>query len=244
VTGTTGNTAPANVSTDKQDVAVGLPHAVIAVPVGLSALALYTQDTNTLAPVPLAGNGVYAGGGTFVPALMDGRIRMDAGATAEHVSPPRVLMIPRREAYGPRSQSFLARTDGSRQADRRQQEAAKAQATSRVFFEVHCRGQAVPGDAELDLDAARVLAQVVQDAVALLAPNQWELEDATYVDQDPKTAQLVKEGRALVFGIGIATPVTDPSKAFIPAATSWQLTVASSPLNDAPVVLPQPITPG
>lgn len=223
IAGVTGNTAANNVSTDPNDRTVGQSQGVLAVPLSATTLALYGQDADPASPtvgrlIPLVGNGVYAGGGTIMPALNDGTILLGRDTVREHSAPPRIVMIPRGVAeWGPRTGGF---PNGNRTGERRRQTSQRAIRTEWHVFDVLCWGQSTPPNTATDYDpTAALYRQVIDSAHLLTGTPEDRITGGVWDDEKERATQQIKAGHLFTFSIALAIPDLDTALPFAPSDT-------------------------
>lgn len=216
VSGVLGNVAANNISTDPRDLTIGTSQGVLAVPTGDTTLALYGQDPTTGALVPLAGSGAYTGGGTIVPALVEGGILLGREHVSANAAPPRIVMVPVSSTFGARSLSVAG---SHRTADIREQKARRAVRTDKTTFEARVWGQAATPNTAADFDMTRAMVHWLVDSVHLLMAGAYEVTAGTWADQAPTATQRLKAGHEFVFGLTISTPVNDAPRPFATGIT-------------------------
>jgi len=171
------------------------------------------------------------------PALTDGRILVGRQHVYEASSPPRVVFVPVRSEWGPRTM-FNASPVAGKTSDQRQQWVQRAIWTDITHYEVHVWGASVPADPDLDFVATQQLYQAVIYATHSLMPGCYNLVPGDWADQRASASQMVKAGHEFVFGLQIYTPVTDnPFEAalqFVPSDTTANPTVVLQPPDGSP----------
>lgn len=232
ISGVLGNDAANNLDVSPQSFTPGENLAAIALPVDETHVSLYALDQTTGIAGPLAGSGAYSGGGTMTAALRHARVLLGREHVFEQSAPPRIVFIPARSKFGPKSVA------GNRQVgtspERLRQLQQRAIATEKVVFEVHVWGQSTPPDPGYDFDATQVLYHQVIQSVHLLTAGAYELVDGAWADQVATATQLLKAGHEHVFGIAIATPVMDTAQPFVPAGISAVQTTQIQPADGSP----------
>jgi len=192
----------------------------IAVPTDDTHLALYTMAPDGTQS-PVAGSGAYAGGATVSMALTDGRILMGRQHVKERSSAPRIVFIPVRSKWGPKSVYNRSQVQGYPSAEVRLQNQIRSLRTETTDFEVHVWGVAIPPDPEGgDFDATQVLYQQVIRTLHHLAMGNYNITDGTFTDQQPSGTQLVKTGHEFVFGVTFDTPILDILLPYAPPGTA------------------------
>lgn len=245
IAGVTGNTAANNVSTDSTDRTVGLPQGVLAVPTGATTLALYAQDQDqtsptygSATPVPIIGNGAWAGGGTITPALTDGSILIGRENTREHGAPPRIVAVPADCEWGPKSNALV--NPRIRNAERREQIQQRSVRTRVNAIEFHIWNASNPPDPARDFSACEVIADALEDSAWLLYGQPHEPTKGRWDDQKEREAQFIKSGHLLTLRMTLRTPVLDNAFAFVPAGTTFS-TVVQSPTPEIAATFTGPV---
>lgn len=245
IAGVLGNLAANNLDVDPRSRTVGLPAGIVAVPTGPTTLALYGQDMNAAsstysALVPIAGSGVYAGGGTIVPALTDGSILIGSENAKEHSAAPRIVAIPIGAKWGPKSNALVT---GARNAERQAQIHQRSVKTRINVIEFHCWGESTPPDPAKNFTMAEALADALEDSAALLYGQPHDISDAVWNDQKARATCFVKSGHLFTFTMTLRTPVLDNPLPFVPSGASFS-TVVQSPTPEIAATFSGPtITP-
>jgi len=230
VAGVLGTTSANNVDTQAHSFTQGQSLAVQAVAITETTLALYNVDADGFL-APLAGDGPYVGGGTITAAFPDLSILMGREHVTEFSGPPRVVMVPVRSSFGPKS--VYNRNTGNA-PERAAQIAQRSIATENVLFEVHCWGQSDPRDPRFDFDATRAVAHQLIQSAHLISAGSYKITDGAWADQTVGAVQLLKAGHEFVFGLTLATPILDQALPYAPddvaalPTTMLQLPGASS----------------
>ena len=198
ISGVTGNTA-ANAP-------------VVGIVTGDSTLALYTNDPATGALIPVAGTGVYTGGGIVQSSLVGGRILLGVKKEADASAPPRIVMSPIGSAYDSKrvTSGFLTNAELALQRQ------ARSLATDQVMFRVYCWGGNGVDD-EVDFDLTQVLADQVIQSVQVIASGCAEPKAGTWADQSSRSAQATRLGHVFVFTLAIDRPVLDVLLPYAPS---------------------------
>lgn len=223
VAGVLGNTAANNVDAE------GYAHAVVATVVDDTRLALHAVDRTTGLIAPLAGNGAYAGGGTFTPALTDLGILLGREHLFEQSAPPRMVCVPIGSKWDSKSVSH-----GAPQftGEVRSQNQRRSVRTEQVVLEFHTWGQANPPDPALDFDATQVLYHQLALSIQLLLAGRHEfLGDGAWADQLPNATQNIRAGHEHVFRVGIGTPILDTLLPYAPSDIAALPTTHFQPLG-------------
>ena len=184
----------------------------LAVPTSPTQFALYAVDMSGNI-TPVAGNAPYTGGATVSLALVDGRILMGRQHVFEASSAPRVVFVPMKSVWGPKStynRSPVATSRTTPNPEAQVQNANRSIRTETPNFEVHVWGVANPPDPEGgDFDVTQMLYQQLVRTMQHLAPGNYNITDGEWVDQKPTGSQLVRYGHEFVFGVTFDTPVLD-----------------------------------
>jgi hypothetical protein len=148
-----------------------------------------------------------------LPPLADGKIVLGRQRIMEQSAPPRVIFVPLKSKFGPRSFSTAAPINGNPTAELVTQWQERSIATDAVTFEAHCWGVSnvalAETDPDADFDATQVLYQALILSVHKLAVGRYKLLDGEWLDQAPSATQHVKYGHWYKFGIQLETPVLD-----------------------------------
>lgn len=144
--------------------------------------------------------------------LTDGKILLGRKYQSEETTPPRIIFIPMKSKFGPKSVSNASTIAGNQpySAEARAQIRQRAIATEFVNFEVRCWGVA-PGasDEDADMDFTQALYHAVILSTHLIAAGSFTIDGGDWVDARQGTTQHVHLGREFVFGLTFATPVLD-----------------------------------
>ena len=228
VSGVLGNTAANNI--DSSDVLdSGYPNGVAFQVVDAYTLSAYRVDPSLGTIVPIVGNGAYAGGGTIQFALADGSILLGREFVQAHGVAPRIVFIPTRSSFGPKSPSNRRNTASAQEIAR--QSVTRSIATESIDFEVHVWGQSNPPDPAGDFDATQVLYQAIIQQVHSIAAGCHEWGNGIWTDQTTSATQMIRAGHEMVFGVTIRTPVLDFPTPFVPSGTTAQFTIQLQPAD-------------
>jgi hypothetical protein len=220
VSGVLGNTAANNIDASANSPTKGQNLAVVATPISETELELSAVAPLTGILAPLAGSGAYTSGGTMQAALASpnvpfGKIYLGREHVDENSAAPRIVFVPVRSAFGPRSTAN--RNVAGNAVERAAQIAARSIGTEKVTFEVHAWGQADPPDPRNDFDATQVLYQQVIQSTHLLCAGIYEASSGAWADQVAGSTQMVKAGHEFVFGLTIETPILDKALPYAPS---------------------------
>ncbi len=220
VSGVLGNAAANNIDAAATSFTIGSPLGTICVAISETQFALYAGYDYTGALVPLAGDGVYTGGGTVVPAFTRGRILMGREFLREATTgnaPPACIFVPVGSRWGGRSVSLPAPAGPQRAV----QLALRPLATEAALMEIYSWGQVYPPDAALDFDRTQQIYHQVVASTHLIAGGRFEIVVGDWDDQREKATQYLKAGHLHVMRIAYGTPVLDAPRAFVPTDTAF-----------------------
>lgn len=219
VAGVLGNTAA-----NKLDVKNQRNEAWVGVITSPTTIALYDLDNSTGALVASTGNGAYTSGGTISKAFTDGRILLGFEHVEEASFPPRMIMVPKRCTFGPKSTatSYTAAAFSDGEPERMRTDGAFRTVT--WLYEVHVWGIAWTASERTRLKRSfgsceLLMAQLIRSAQDRCA-GCYELGAGGMPGQHLDGPQRVKSGHELIFQIGLSAPITREPLLLSPADTT------------------------
>lgn len=175
----------------------------------ISLISADVSSTLIAAGYPIAQT-PSANGSPFV----DGKILIGRQHIREESSAPRIVMVPLKSRFGPKSVTSAAKVNGYPSAEIIAEWQSRSFATEKMLFSVHCWGQSSTLDPDVDFDATQDLYRTFIASCQRLMAGAYHLVDGEWADQKPAETQIAKAGHTFVFGIEIDTPILDMTPAF------------------------------
>lgn len=194
-----------------------------------TTLALYDLDVSTGELVASTGNGAYTSGGTISKAYLDGQILIGQEYIGETSGAPRVVMVPKRCTYEPRSEASSWTVAAIADGEPDREELAPAIRTEWIWYETHVWGKgadttASPASVQSFGVVQRMTHQLIRSAQNRCS-GVFDLGNGVFLDQVEGAPQRLKYGHEYVFDIGLAVPVQRDAVEFAPEGTDMTATI-------------------
>jgi hypothetical protein len=242
-------------------------HAVVAGVVGLAGvngtwelrrvddtrLSLATYSPSGV-PVPSAGTGAYASGGTITGALDGGCIRIGRKWRSVNGGPIRITVAPlgssspfALEPYGGEVAALvsLPSTLTQQPAEDHLRAQAPQILTDRHRFQVYFYGADNPPDPDFgDFDITTAIRDQLLATMFRLMPGTWEVLGGKWESQDEHSPTWGSRGQEYSAVIEIRQPVMEEPLSFVQSGVSARITVnlVNAPGSDAIIIDTPPVS--